>query len=75
MGVKAMGEISYGMQNMYDEQASSRKKTKGSTYTTPVAVLTVGVVGAMMPTPMNLYVWGAGAAGLVLAKGLENKIA
>jgi hypothetical protein len=70
-----MGDINFGMQHMYEGQGALRKRSRGVTYTTPVAVLTLGVVGAMMPTPMNLYIWGAGAVGLVLAKGLENKVA
>jgi len=68
-----MAEISVGMEVMYEKQQTQRDNKKN--YKLPVALLTVGVVGAVMPTPMNLYVWGAGAAGLALIKGLENEIA
>ena len=60
---------------MYEEQQLQREKDRGKSYTAPVAVLTVAAVGLLMPTPMNVYVWGAGAAGLIVAKGLEGKVA
>jgi phosphoribosyl-dephospho-CoA transferase len=70
-----MSGISVGMERMYEHEINIREKHQGRNYTTPVVVLTLAAVGAIMPTPMNLYVWGAGAAGLALAKRLENTIA
>lgn len=70
-----MSGISIGIETMYEEQQLQQERNKGKSYTVPVALLTIGAVGALMPTPMNLYVWGAGATGLIVAKGLEGKVA
>ena len=48
-----------------------KRRNNNKTYSPAIAIVTIGAVGAVLPTPANYYVWGAGAAGVAVAKALE----
>lgn len=60
-----MAEIEIGLQTMYETQIREREQhthKKRSSLWLLGAILAVLLVGSLLPSPTNLYVWGVGSA-------------
>ncbi|MEK6868022.1 MAG: hypothetical protein AABX98_04315 [Nanoarchaeota archaeon] len=68
-----MTEINIAMQQMYENEMherEARQKRPDASASIVIAVLLVGGIGFIMPSPANWYVWIVGATAIVVLKEL-----